>query len=87
VPPPKPRPSVRSCSCIGMCWDVKTTMVYTHVLNRGGRGCTEPGRFPWNRDWVGVLCGNHIRPTRSQSMRASHSREENCVKAGHGVLG
>jgi site-specific recombinase XerD len=23
--------------------DVKTTMIYTHVLNRSGKGCSEPG--------------------------------------------
>lgn len=26
--------------------DVRTTMVYTHVLNRGGRGVQSPADFP-----------------------------------------
>ena len=26
--------------------DVKTTMIYTHVLNRGGKGGQKPGRRP-----------------------------------------
>ena len=28
--------------------DVSTTMVYTHVLNRGGRGVKSPGDTLWN---------------------------------------
>jgi len=28
--------------------DVSTTMIYTHVLNRGGRGVQSPGDLLWN---------------------------------------
>jgi hypothetical protein len=41
--------------------DVKTTMIYTHVLNRGGRG----GRGPVDglqEDPDGKVCRNHITP-------------------------
>jgi integron integrase len=43
--------------------DVKTTMIYTHVLNRGGQGVRSPidNRQPLNDERLGVLYGNHIR--------------------------
>jgi len=39
--------------------DVKTTMVYTHVLNRGGQGCTVPstGCERGSPSRTGGLCG------------------------------
>ncbi len=42
--------------------DVKTTMVYTHVLNRGGRGVRSPVDSLDTAAPVGVLCGNRITP-------------------------
>jgi len=34
--------------------DVSTTMIYTHVLNRGGRGVVSPmDRLPAGRVWQG----------------------------------
>ena len=32
--------------------DVKTTMIYTHVLNRGGRGVRSPADLLWSRGGV-----------------------------------
>ena len=36
--------------------DVSTTMIYTHVLNRGGKGVKSPldvGTWPW---WAWIIC-------------------------------
>ena len=43
--------------------DVKTTMIYTHVLNRGGRGVRSPldAAGPWTPDGRGV--SPHNRPS------------------------
>ncbi len=41
--------------------DIKTTMIYTHVLNRGGTGVKSPmDKLLWCKP--GVLCRNHITP-------------------------
>jgi hypothetical protein len=32
--------------------DVKTTMIYTHVLNRGGRGVRSPANLLWSKGGV-----------------------------------
>lgn len=40
--------------------DVRTTMIYTHVLNRGGRGVKSPVDNLRARIEC-VLCGNHTR--------------------------
>lgn len=42
--------------------DVKTTMVYTHVLNRGGRGVRSPVDSLDPPASLGTLDGNHITP-------------------------
>lgn len=39
--------------------DVRTTMIYTHVLNRGGRGVRSPADALWRRR-KSVLCGFRI---------------------------
>ena len=41
--------------------DVKTTMIYTLVLNRGGKGVKSP-MDDLSRRSEGVLYGNHISP-------------------------
>ena len=43
--------------------DVKTTMIYTHVLNRGGRGVRSPADILW----AGVAAGPDPRQLSSQS--------------------
>ena len=43
--------------------DVKTTMIYTHVLNRGGHGV----RSPADTLWAGVPGGSDTRQLSSQS--------------------
>jgi integrase len=42
--------------------DVKTTMVYTHVLNRGGRGVRSPVDSLGASLTLGVIGGNGITP-------------------------
>jgi integrase len=42
--------------------DVKTTMVYTHVLNRGGRGVRSPVDSLGAPPAAGVIAGNRITP-------------------------
>jgi len=42
--------------------DVKTTMVYTHVLNRGGRGVRSPVDSLGAPPATGVIDGNQITP-------------------------
>lgn len=42
--------------------DVKTTMVYTHVLNRGGRGVRSPVDSLGAPPVAGVIDGNRITP-------------------------
>jgi integron integrase len=42
--------------------DVKTTMIYTHVLNRGGRGVRSPADILW----AGVPGGSNARQLSSQ---------------------
>ncbi len=42
--------------------DVKTTMVYTHVLNRGGRGVRSPVDSLGAPPAAGVIDGNRITP-------------------------
>jgi len=39
--------------------DVKTTMIYTHVLNRGGRGVARWIRYD-EKGWPGRYLENHI---------------------------
>ncbi len=34
--------------------DISTTMIYTHVLNRGGKGCRAPW-MRWGRREVGAI--------------------------------
>ena len=41
--------------------DIKTTMIYTHVLNRGGKGVCSP-MDSFKKE--GLICGNHIRPLK-----------------------
>jgi len=42
--------------------DVKTTMVYTHVQTRGGRGVRSPVDCLGAPPAAGVIDGNRIRP-------------------------
>ena len=47
--------------------DVRTTMIYTHVLNRGGKGVKSPVDSLGRRKRC-VLCGNHIRHRLSATL-------------------
>jgi len=45
---------------------VETTMIYTHVLNKGGRGVTSPlDSAPWNG--AGLRCRDSLRPGAGES--------------------
>ena len=55
--------------------DVKTTMIYTHVLNRGRKGVKSPVDDLWRRN-EDVLYGNHIshRPKSCRSLNRLYSQ-------------
>ena len=49
--------------------DVKTTMIYTHVLNRGGRGVRSPADLLWSRG--GIAAPPSLTRLSSQSKSLS----------------
>ncbi len=40
--------------------DVRTTMIHTHVLNRGGRGVKSPADTLWEQCPEGIIYRNYI---------------------------
>jgi hypothetical protein len=59
--------------------DVSTTMIYTHVLNKGGRGVTSP------LDRVAATMAN--QPQRTRERRVAHRRPAGELLAAKGVGG
>jgi len=63
--------------------DVKTTMIYTHVLKRGDKGVKSPVD-DLQRRLSGVLYGNHISPsvTTAGVLQRSNHRAYDEIKRG-----
>jgi hypothetical protein len=73
--------------------DVSTTMIYTHVLNRGGRGAEPAGRrggLARRLHWCQPVCvrrvttqtARPIRPTSTRRQCRSHPRRRRCRACG-----